>query len=84
MKTGIIKRVDHEAYSNEVRDVVCFCASCDPEGNGGKGGIVLNLEGWQWNNEAFRNEMIANSRFCPKCGKELDWNNVKACANMLS
>lgn len=71
--TGITKRTDLKAYSADIYEVHLFCAHCDPEGMGGKGGSIYTST--FSHDEAITRAQKFN-HFCPTCGRKIDYNNI--------
>lgn len=67
------KNIDLKAYSADIYEVHLFCAHCDPEGMGGKGGSI-------YTSTFSHDEAIARAQkfnhFCPTCGRKIDYNNI--------
>ena len=78
--TGVIRRDDYAAFSDNLKFVTLFCSTCDPTGEGGHGGIIYSTD-------MFFDDVMKDAKmtqhFCPTCGRKIDYSNIVAKRNYL-
>lgn len=80
---NVIKRIDYDEFSTTVNNVVCFCAKCDPKGEGGHGGYLGNNSGYAITNTEVKSAYGEFVKFCPTCGDRINWDNIQERKNHL-
>ena len=79
---NVIKRIDYEAFSTKIANVICFCKECDPTGEGGHGGYLGSSE-YAVTNDEVKARYSEFTRFCPTCGRIINWDNIEERENYL-
>lgn len=78
-KVGVIKRNDYIFWTNRMSEIIYFCAECDPKGEGGHGGVLARNVGIV----ECCNDLKQFFKFCPTCGKPVDWTDVTEIKNQI-
>lgn len=81
MTTNVIKRIDMTAFTSNIKEIICFCNHCGPNAKGGQGGILARFP-----NPSYMDieNLKKINRFCPTCGKQVDWDNITEMQNFLN
>lgn len=80
--TGVIKRIDYHTFSTDISNVICFCNKCDPKGEGGHGGYLGN-SCYAVTNDEVKERYSEFTKFCPTCGKIINWDDITERENWL-
>lgn len=87
---GIVLRIDKKPFSEEIEGVYAFCSECDPEGVGGGPGVLGQIpkcDHWDRSDDLvteFDVESFAKyHRFCPTCGKKINYSERMMKQNYL-
>lgn len=80
--TGVIKRIDYEAFSTRIFNVVCFCKECDPKGEGGHGGY-LGSDEYAITNDEVKARYSEFTKFCPSCERIINWDDIERRENYI-